>query len=148
MFLRATKRKKDGKIHHYWSVVENVRVGRRVFQRRALHLGELNDSQHAEWQRAIEAIDENGRVTQLKLFPEERAPASGVRCGLAFNFGICWNWMTSGQVASTKAEKEQTGPRYSKPLSSIGLLRPEANYRCMNDGSRIARQRSFSGLAC
>lgn len=76
MFLRATKRKKDGKIHHYWSVVENVRVGRRVFQRRALHLGELNDSQHAEWQRAIEAIDENGRVTQLKLFPEERAPKS------------------------------------------------------------------------
>ena len=76
MFLRATKRKKDGKIHHYWSVVENVRVGRRVFQRRALYLGELNDSQHAEWQRAIEAIDENGRVTQLKLFPEERAPES------------------------------------------------------------------------
>lgn len=76
MFLRATKRKKDGKVHLYWSVVENVRVGRRVFQRRALHLGELNDSQHAEWQRAIEAIDENGRVTQLKLFPEERAPES------------------------------------------------------------------------
>ena len=76
MFLRATKRKKDGKVHHYWSVVENVRVGRRVFQRRALYLGELNDSQHAEWQRAIEAIDENGRITQLKLFPEERAPAS------------------------------------------------------------------------
>lgn len=76
MFLRATKRKKDGKVHLYWSVVENVRVGRRVFQRRALYLGELNDSQHAEWQRAIEAIDENGRVTQLKLFPEERAPES------------------------------------------------------------------------
>ena len=65
-YLRATKRKKDGKIHHYWSVVENVRVGRRVFQRRALYLGELNDSQHAEWQRAIEAIDENGRVTQFR----------------------------------------------------------------------------------
>lgn len=77
MFLRTTKRKKDGKIHHYWSVVENVRVGRRVFQRRALYLGELNDSQHAEWQRAIEAIDDNGRVTQLRLFPEERAPESG-----------------------------------------------------------------------
>ena len=76
MILRATKRKKDGKIHYYWSVVDNVRVGRRVFQRRALYLGELNDSQHAEWQRAIEAIDENGRITQLKLFPEERAPAS------------------------------------------------------------------------
>ena len=76
MFLRATKRKKDGKIHHYWSVVENVRVGKRVFQRRALYLGELNDSQHEQWQRAIEAVDENGCVTQLKLFPEDRAPES------------------------------------------------------------------------
>ena len=76
MFLRATKRRKDGKIHHYWSVVENVRVGKRVFQRRALYLGELNDSQHEQWQRAIEAVDENGCVTQLKLFPEDRAPES------------------------------------------------------------------------
>lgn len=76
MFLRATKRKKDGKIHHYWSVVENVRVGKRVFQRRTLYLGELNDSQYGEWQRAIEAVDDNGRVNQLKLFPEERAPES------------------------------------------------------------------------
>jgi hypothetical protein len=25
MFLRATKRKKDGKEHRYWSVVENLR---------------------------------------------------------------------------------------------------------------------------
>ena len=37
-------------------MVENVRVGRRVFQRRALYLGELNDSQRAEWQRAVIAL--------------------------------------------------------------------------------------------
>ena len=55
MFLRATKRFKDGKVHYYWSMVENVRVGRRVFQRKALYLGELNDSQRSEWQRAVEA---------------------------------------------------------------------------------------------
>ena len=76
MFLRATKSKKDGKIHQYWSVVENVRVGKRVFQRRALYLGELNDSQHEQWQRAVEAVDGNGRITQLKLFPEKCAPES------------------------------------------------------------------------
>ena len=74
MFLRATKRFKDGKVHYYWSMVENVRVGRRVFQRQALYLGELNDSQREEWQRAIEAFDEKGNVRQLKLFPEDRAP--------------------------------------------------------------------------
>ena len=32
MFLRSTKRFKDGKRHTYWSMVENVRVGRRVFR--------------------------------------------------------------------------------------------------------------------
>ena len=32
MFLRSTKRFKDGKVHYYWSMVENVRVGRRVFR--------------------------------------------------------------------------------------------------------------------
>lgn len=74
MFLRATKRFKDGKTHYYWSLVENVRVGRRVFQRRALYLGELNDSQQKEWQHAVEAFDEKGNVRQLKLFPEDRAP--------------------------------------------------------------------------
>ena len=74
MFLRATKRFKDGKLHHYWSLVESVRVGRRVFQRRALYLGELNDSQREEWQHAVEALDEKGNVRQLKLFPEGRAP--------------------------------------------------------------------------
>ena len=45
MFLRATKRIKDGKAHQYWSLVESVRSGRRVFQWQALYLGELNDSQ-------------------------------------------------------------------------------------------------------
>ena len=79
MFLRATKRLKDGKVHRYWSMVENVRVGRRVFQRRALYLGELNDSQRAEWQRAVEALDEDGNVRQLKLFPGDRAPDTGDR---------------------------------------------------------------------
>jgi hypothetical protein len=34
MFLRATIRKKDGKLHHYFSVVENKRVrGGRMVQR-------------------------------------------------------------------------------------------------------------------
>jgi hypothetical protein len=27
MFLRASTRKKDGKSHRYWRLVENVRVG-------------------------------------------------------------------------------------------------------------------------
>jgi len=74
MFLRHTDRFKNGKRHRYWSVVESVRVGKRTFKRQALYLGELNDSQKAGWNRAIEAFDERGSVRQLKLFPENRAP--------------------------------------------------------------------------
>ncbi len=38
-------------------MVENVRAGRRIFQRRALYLGELNDSQRAEWDPSLSFKD-------------------------------------------------------------------------------------------
>ena len=50
MFLRAKIRKKDGKLHRYFSVVENRRVGRkRTAQRTVLYLGEINDNQQESW---------------------------------------------------------------------------------------------------
>ncbi len=60
MFLRASIRKKDGKLHRYFSVVENKRVGRRgrVVQRHVLYLGESNDSQELAWRKSIEVFEE------------------------------------------------------------------------------------------
>src|SRR5271156_4329584 len=74
MFLRKTQRKKDGKTHDYWSVVENKRVaGGRVVQRHVLYLGEINSSQAAVWRKAIEVLDDDaGRSRTLALFPEDR----------------------------------------------------------------------------
>jgi len=74
MFLRSTKRLKDGKEHHYWSLVENRRChGARVVQHTVLYLGEINDSQKQQWIRAIEVFDEDrGSVQQLQLFAAER----------------------------------------------------------------------------
>jgi transposase len=43
MYLRHTIRKKDGKVHRYWSLVRSVRVGRRVIQQTVAHLGELDE---------------------------------------------------------------------------------------------------------
>ena len=44
MFLRHKVRRKDGKEHRYWSIVENRRVsGGRTVQRHVLYLGEIND---------------------------------------------------------------------------------------------------------
>jgi len=74
MFLRCTNRKKDGKEHRYWNVVENRRVsGGRVVQRQVLYLGEINDSQREAWRRTIEVL-EDGRSSArtMALFPEDR----------------------------------------------------------------------------
>jgi transposase len=74
MFLRHTKRKKDGKEHRYWSIVENRRIGRgRVVQRPLLYLGEINDSQELAWRRSIEVMEAGAAQPRtLSLFPEDR----------------------------------------------------------------------------
>lgn len=74
MFLRANTRRKNGKIHRYFSVVENRRLGgERVAQRTVLYLGEINDSQVAAWRKTLDVFDEGSRETnQLCLFPQDR----------------------------------------------------------------------------
>ena len=75
MFLRHKVRRKDGKEHRYWSIVENRRVaGGRTVQRHVLHLGEINDDQRAAWCQTVQAFDESdGQARQIALFPEDRA---------------------------------------------------------------------------
>src|ERR1700730_2053855 len=74
MFLRCKVRRKDGKQHRYWSVVENTRVaGGRVLQRQVLYLGEINDTQELAWRRSIEVLEDGAaRPRTLSLFPEDR----------------------------------------------------------------------------
>ena len=74
MFLRATTRKKDGKEHRDFRIVENNASERwAVLQRHALYLGEINSSQEQAWRRSIEVF-EDGAVTPrtLSLFPDDR----------------------------------------------------------------------------
>jgi len=86
MFLRYTTRKKNGKEHRYYCMVENRRVASgRVVQRYALYLGEINDSQKEAWRTTIEIFEEGqARSRTVALFPEARiapAPPSGhTRC--------------------------------------------------------------------
>jgi transposase len=77
MFLRYTTRKKNGKEHRYYSLVENRRVASgRVLQRHALYLGEINDSQQEAWRKTIEIFEEGkARPRTVALFPEERIGA-------------------------------------------------------------------------
>src|ERR1700747_229034 len=108
MFLRCKVRRKDGKQHRYWSVVENTRVaGGRVVQRHVLYLGEINDTQELAWRRSIEVLEDGAaRPRTLSLFPEDRveglvADASGVGVRLSEwrlrrprQWGACWLALT------------------------------------------------------
>ena len=78
MFLRAKSRLKDGKVHRYWSIVENRRTrGNRIVQRQVLYLGEINDNQQAAWCKTIEVLQEGqAQPQEMAIFPEDRrAPA-------------------------------------------------------------------------
>jgi hypothetical protein len=103
MFLRSKTRRKDGKEHRYWSIVENRRVADgRVVQRQVLYLGEINDAQQAAWCRTIQVVDEdNGAAAPVALFPEDRTVPvldcdviqvrlSGLRLHRPRHWGACW----------------------------------------------------------
>ena len=103
MFLRCHSRKKNGKPHHYWSVVESRRCqSGQVVQRQVLYLGEINDSQEEAWRKSIRVFDEQSRdYRQIALFPAERPlPANDanaisvklteMRLLRPRSFGDCW----------------------------------------------------------
>jgi hypothetical protein len=108
MFLRQKIRKKDGKEHRYFSVVENKRVaGGRVVQRHVLYLGEINDTQELAWRKSIEVFEDGAiQPRTLSLFPEDRCEgflpdASIVRLKLSHvrlyrprQWGACWLTLT------------------------------------------------------
>jgi hypothetical protein len=74
MFLRCHTRKKNGKRHRYWSVVESRRIaGGDPVQRHVLYLGEINDNQEAAWRKTLTVFDERRqRYEQFALFPADR----------------------------------------------------------------------------
>jgi transposase len=78
MHLKVHRRKKDGKEHRYFSVVESRRVGRgKVAHRTVVYLGEINDSQQTSWRKTLEVFDESRQeMKTLSLFPEDRQISS------------------------------------------------------------------------
>jgi transposase len=103
MFLRSTNRKKDGKDHRYFSIVENRRVsGDKIVQRTVLYLGEINDQQQAAWRKTLDVFDEKDQTyASMSLFPDDRElPCDAVDSiqvklgGLELRrpriFGSCW----------------------------------------------------------
>ena len=155
MFLRHKIRRKDGKQHRYWSIVENRRVsGGRTVQRQVLYLGEINDGQQAAWCRSIEALDENGPDRrQIALFPEDRtAPVldcdvvhvklSGLRLCRPRQWGACWlacelwDQLQLDDFWSPRLPPSRQGTRW------LNVLKTLVAYRLIDPGSewRLHRQ--------
>src|SRR5450756_2564424 len=152
MFLRATTRKKDGKEHRYYSVVENKRLtGGRVLQRHVLYLGEINSSQELAWRRSIEVLDEGTRAARtLALFPEDRSEGvvpdeSIVRLKLGQlrlerprQWGACWLtlrlWQQLGldEFWGERLQPSRKGTRFDQVLFVLvayRLLSPGSEWR-------------------
>ena len=155
MFLRHKIRRKDGKEHRYWSIVENRRVGGgRTVQRHVLYLGEINDSQRTAWCRTIEAFDEGDqRARQIALFPEDRAAPpldcdvvhvrlSGMRLRRSRQWGACWlachlwEQLQLDEFWAGRLAASREGTRWFNVLKTL------VSYRLIDPGSewRLHRQ--------
>ena len=154
MYLKCHRRFKDGKEHRYWSIVESVRTRRGVIKRPLLYLGEINDSQRAQWCSALDVLDaSDGSVKQMGLFPEDRTPppeiAHPIQIKLremtlrrARQWGGCWlalelwNQLKLDEFWATRLPASRKGTEYLnvlKTLTSYRLLDPGSEWRLHRD---------------
>lgn len=76
MFLKRCVRKKDGKVHAYWALVESVRTARGPRHRTVAFLGELAPGARTGWAHLAKRLDgEPSPLAQETLFAaEEEVP--------------------------------------------------------------------------
>lgn len=152
MFLRCQRRKKDGKVHEYWSVVENRRVADgRVVQRQVLYLGEINASQREAWRKTIEVQDQ-GQRRQVALFPEGSMPCDGVdaigvrlselRLARPRQWGACWLALQLWQQLELDAFWRPRLRPSREGTPWLNVLKVLVAYRLIDPGSewRLHRQ--------
>lgn len=155
MFLRSKTRKKDGKIHRYWSVVENRRVSNgQVLQRQVLYLGEINDQQEAAWCQAIEVFDhDKNQMKPVALFPEDRKPPilacetvqlylHRMQLKKPRQWGACWLTMTLWDQLQLDDFWSERLACSRKGTSWLNVLKLLVAYRLIDPGSewRLHRQ--------
>ena len=67
MFLRRCLRKKNGKPHSYWALVESYRTARGSRQRLVAYVGELKPSERSGWAQLGRRLEKKARP-QPSLF--------------------------------------------------------------------------------
>ena len=159
MFLRQTRRQKDGKTHSYWSVVENRRVqGGRVVQRHVLYLGEISPSQAAAWRKSIEVLEDGESAPRnYALFPEDRCEGllpdeSIVRLKLKSmqlcrprQWGACWLALQLWQMLDLDVFWAERLPPSRKGTRWDLVVFVLASYRLIAPGSEWRLHREWFG---
>jgi len=158
MFLRMTTRKKDGKEHRYWSIVENHRIsGGRVAQKHVLYLGEINDSQREAWWRSIEILEHGKKKPrEISLFPEDRNVQSNahdvihvrvnqMRLERPRQWGACWmalllwDQLQLDRYWAARLPPSREGTRW------LNILKILVCYRLIEPGSEWRLHRDWYG---
>jgi hypothetical protein len=155
MFLRCKTRKKDGKTHRYWSVVESCRTKQgRIVQRHVLYLGEINDAQRAAWCKSIEVVQAGSKsAMQMAIFPEDR-PAPELDCAVVQvrldrlrlerprQWGACWLALELWGWLQLDAFWAPRLPASRKGTEWLSVLKTLVAYRLIDPGSewRLHRQ--------
>ena len=79
MFLRKMRRRKDGKVHTYWALVESVRTARGPRQRVVAHWGELSPGRRVGFQRLGQELEGRDGAGQLVLYGDNPLPGNKIR---------------------------------------------------------------------
>src|SRR6266480_832258 len=156
MFLRSTNRKKDGKNHRYFSIVENRRLpGDKTVQRTVLYLGEINDQQQAAWRKTLDVFDEDEQCyTSMSLFPDDREIAadaldsvqvklSGLELRRPRVFGNCWLACELWQQLGLDEFWQQRLPEAREAVSWEKVLRLLVVNRLLDPGSEYHLHRQW-----
>jgi transposase len=150
MFLRSYKRKKNGKWHEYFSVVENRRLaGDKSVQRTVLYLGEISGSQEDAWRKTLEVFDQDaGKTFTKSLFADDgeitsdaidsiKVKLSQMQLCRPRSFGDCWLscelWRRLGldEFWSERLGVSHSGIPWSKVLTLLvvnRLIRPGSEF--------------------
>lgn len=158
MFLRMTKRKKDGKEHRYWSIVENHRIsGGRIVQKHVLYLGEINDSQREAWWRSIEILETGQKKPRkISLFPEDRNVHSNehdvihvhvnqMRLNRPRQWGNCWIALLLWDQLQLDGYWKDKLPPSRKGTRWLNILKILVCYRLIQPGSEWRLHREWYG---
>jgi len=158
MFLRMTRRIKDGKEHRYWSIVENHRTSDgRVHQRHVLYLGEINDSQQKAWWRSIEVLENGNKAPRkVSLFPEDRMVESSahdvirvrvneMRLERPRQWGACWTALLLWEQLHLDAYWAAKLPPSREGTRWLNVLKILVAYRLIKPGSEWKLHRDWYG---